>query len=211
MSDKRLVDQIERYYSGKFAEFGPTSRGVDWNSNESQELRFAQLLKVAEHVDSYTVLDYGCGYGALAQYLERERVPERYVGFDVSATMLAHARAVLGDRSWCEFHDDGESLEAQDFAVASGVFNVKLDTPSEDWERYVFRAVDRLAELGTRGFAFNMLTSYSDPERMRTDLYYGDPSFFFDRCKRRYARNVALLHDYGLYEFTLLVRKDVDS
>jgi len=29
----------------------------------------------------------------------------------------------------------------------------------------------------------------------------------FDYCKRTYSRDVALLHDYGLYEFTILVRK----
>jgi hypothetical protein len=44
---------------------------------------------------------------------------------------------------------------------------------------------------------------------MRPDLYYGDPCALFDHCKRRYARNVAVLHDYGLYEFTILVRKDL--
>ena len=42
---------------------------------------------------------------------------------------------------------------------------------------------------------------------MRPDLYYADPCELFDRCKRRYSRNVALLHDYDLYEFTILVRK----
>ena len=44
---------------------------------------------------------------------------------------------------------------------------------------------------------------------MRPDLYYADPCRLFDLCKRRYAKNVALLHDYGLYEFTILVRKQV--
>ena len=29
----------------------------------------------------------------------------------------------------------------------------------------------------------------------------------FDLCKRRYSPRVALLHDYPLYEFTVLVRK----
>jgi hypothetical protein len=63
----------------------------------------------------------------------------------------------------------------------------------------------------SRGFAFNMLTSYSDPERCRNDLYYGDPAYFFDLCKRNFARNVAVLHDYGLWEWTILVRKELDS
>ena len=38
-----------------------------------------------------------------------------------------------------------------------------------------------------------------------------DPAFFFDWCKRNFSRHVSLLHDYGLYEFTLLTRKDIDG
>jgi hypothetical protein len=46
---------------------------------------------------------------------------------------------------------------------------------------------------------------------MRPDLYYADPRAIFDHCKRTFSRWVALLHDYGLYEFTILVRKEVAS
>ena len=49
---------------------------------------------------------------------------------------------------------------------------------------------------------------YADAERKRPDLYYADPLALFDHCKRRYSREVALLHDYGLYEFTMIVRKE---
>jgi hypothetical protein len=94
-----------------------------------------------------------------------------------------------------------------DFALASGVFNVKLDTPADEWTDYVTQTLAVLDRLGRRGFAFNMLTSYSDADRMRADLYYGDPLRFFDLCKRSFSKQVALLHDYGLYEFTMLVRK----
>jgi hypothetical protein len=65
--------------------------------------------------------------------------------------------------------------------------------------------------LCSKGFSFNMLTKYSDPERMaeRPDLFFGDPLFFFDFCKRNFSRNVALLHDYGVYDYTIIVRKDI--
>ena len=46
-----------------------------------------------------------------------------------------------------------------------------------------------------------------NPERMRDDLHYGDPCSLFDHCKRAFSKQVALLHDYGLYEFTIRVRK----
>jgi hypothetical protein len=63
-----------------------------------------------------------------------------------------------------------------------------------------------MATLARRGFAFNALTSYADSEKKRADLYYADPGYWFDFCKRGHSRRVTLLHDYPLYEFTLLVR-----
>jgi hypothetical protein len=47
----------------------------------------------------------------------------------------------------------------------------------------------------------------SDPERMRGDLYSGGPCRYFDLCKTLYSRQVALLRYYGLWEFTIIVRK----
>jgi len=130
----------------------------------------------------------------------------RYRGFDVSASMLEHARREYEDPPRVMFVGSEEQLEPADYTVASGVFNVKLDVTDEGWREYVLRTLQTFSKLSTRGFAFNMLTSYSDAEKMRADLYYGDPAFFFDHAKRHYSRNVALLHDYGLYEFTMIVR-----
>jgi len=60
--------------------------------------------------------------------------------------------------------------------------------------------------MSRAGFAFNCVSHYVD-YRVPT-LYYADPLRFFDHCKRRYSRFVSLLHDYPLYEFTILVRKE---
>jgi SAM-dependent methyltransferase len=200
-----LLDAVQRYYSGKVAEHGPTAKGVDWNDEGSQELRFEQLLKVCDTSTPFTMNDYGCGYGALAAYLEQRGYAATYTGFDISPEMLAQATELAAGR----FVGADDELGVADYTVASGIFNVKLDAPADAWEQHVLQTLSRLDELSARGFAFNMLTSYSDPERMRADLYYADPRVIFDHCKRSFSRWVALLHDYGLYEFTVLVRKDV--
>ena len=41
-----LLHEIANYYTQKLAEHGTTSRGVDWNSAESQVLRFEQLARI---------------------------------------------------------------------------------------------------------------------------------------------------------------------
>ena len=203
MSFEGITDKVGRYYSGRLRQHGTTARGVDWNSEASQVLRFEQLARVLPAGD-YSIVDYGSGYGALIDFLEGRGGNFEYQGFDVSAEMVEQARR---DHPSREFTTSESVLRPADYALASGIFNVKLDTSIEDWERYVVHTLDSLNHLGAQGFAFNMLTSYSDADRMRADLYYGDPRFYFDHCKRNYSRQVALLHDYGLWEFTILVRK----
>ena len=201
-----IKGKVGEYYSGRIREHGASARGVDWNSEESQVLRFTQLARVLPDTGSFSVVDYGCGYGALVTFLERRGQKFQYQGFDISTDMIDRAREDHrgGD---LRFTASEAELEPADYTVASGIFNVKLDTPVEDWTAYVLHTAATLDRLGTRGFAFNMLTSYSDADRMRSDLYYGDPCFYFDHCKRAFSKQVAVLHDYGLYEFTVLVRK----
>jgi SAM-dependent methyltransferase len=203
-----LLAPVERYYSGKVAEHGPTARGVDWRDEASQELRFTQLLKLCDLDASFTINDYGCGYGALAAYLEERGRRFRYTGFDISEQMLEQARALVGESERCRFVSSEHELRPADYTVASGIFNVRLEAVDEVWERHLLATLDKLDALSERGFAFNVLTSYSDPDKMRPDLYYANPGTLFDHCKRRYSRWVALLHDYGLYEFTILVRAE---
>jgi SAM-dependent methyltransferase len=207
MANERIISDVSAYYSGKVRAHGATARGVDWNSTESQELRFRELLRVCEGVaQPLSLNDFGCGYGGLHDHLQRAGIAADYRGFDISEAMLEEARRQHPALAPAAFVASADALPTADVTVASGIFNVKLETATADWERYVAATIAELARLSRRGFAFNMLTSYSDRDRMRDDLYYGDPRYYFDLCKREYSRWVALLHDYGLYEFTIIVR-----
>jgi SAM-dependent methyltransferase len=207
MSPPDILARVESYYSGKIRAHGASPPGVDWSSAESQALRFVQLARLWEPQTAFSITDYGCGYGALLDRLRAEGAPARYVGFDVSREMLEHARSRHRHDAAASWVSDASALAPTDYAVASGVFNVKLDVEEGLWREYVLAEIETLARLGTRGFAFNALTSYSDPDRRRGDLHYSDPLQLFDHCKQRYSRRVALLHDYPLYEFTLIVRR----
>lgn len=206
MDFSQILTSTESYYSAKISEHGPSARGVDWNSPESQELRFAQLLRLSEGDDSFSINDYGCGYGALVEYLQQQGRSFEYCGFDISHAMIDRAEELHRGQKNVRFTNDDAKLPTADYTVASGIFNVRQDAPDEVWQTYMLHVIARMRAVSTKGFAFNVLTSYSDPERMRPDLYYADPLFFFDHCKRSYSRFVTLLHDYPLYEFTLLVR-----
>lgn len=204
VSSDPIAGKVEAYYTKKLAEFGPTPRGVDWNSEQSQQMRFQQLSRVMSETAATSVLDYGCGYGALCGFISALEIPLSYTGFDISKPMVAEARHLYPA---ARFESDRTKVRAADVVVASGIFSVRMDVPDVAWEDYIERTIEDMWSLSERGIAFNMLTAYSDAERMRPDLYYADPLRYFERC-RRLSKWVALLHDYGLYEFTLVVRAE---
>ncbi len=206
-----LLSEVASYYAAKLSVHGDTPQGVDWNGSESQVLRFEQLTRILPQSNGFSLNDLGCGYGALLDYLAERYRNFDYAGYDVSREMVEVARSRFSARSYPDsnrrFHVASEPLEIADYGIASGIFNVQMERSYAEWQSYIESTVDILNQTSRFGFAFNCLTSYSDVDKMRDNLHYADPCFWFDRCKRSYSRQVALLHDYGLYEFTILVRK----
>ena len=200
----KVYKEIDNYYSNKLLIHGATPRGVDWNSEDSQKLRFEQISKIIRS-ENASVNDLGCGYGKYIDFLEEKFSGFVYKGYDLSLDMIAEAKKQYPKY---EFHkiNSVEELVVADYTVCSGIFSVKMEVSDSDWLEYVLDTLDHMAEKSLNGFSFNMLTKYSDKEYMRSDLYYADPMLFFDHCKRHFSRNVAVLHDYDLYEFTVLVR-----
>jgi SAM-dependent methyltransferase len=202
-----LLRGVAAYYSGKLAAHGLSPQGVDWNGEESQVQRFRQLLTLVRPTRDFSLNDLGCGHGELFAFLTTRCENFRYRGFDISGDMIDAAAARFRTDAHASFHVAAAPTDTADYGVASGIFNVCMDNSPATWHAHLLATLDAINETSTRGFAFNCLSSYSDPEYRRAHLYYADPLGLFDLCKRRYAPHVSLLHDYGLHDFTIVVRK----
>ena len=208
VTHKKIIEDVRGYYTEKIKGHGATPLGVDWNSAESQDLRFEQLAKVIDpDAGFFSIVDFGCGYGALVDFLKARRNGFEYTGFDISEKMIAEAAKKNPGTDAVRWVTDESSLAPVDYVVASGLFNVRLSHADDAWQQYIVDTLTSMNRLAQKGFAFNMLTSYSDKDHMKEYLYYADPAYYFDYCKTRFSKYVGLLHDYPLYEFTLLVKK----
>src|SRR5258706_15369575 len=209
MSIDETQKKLNEYFTEKLETFGATAKGVDYNGEQAQQTRFAELVKVIDPAEKFSVIDYRCGYGAMFDSVHALGLDFEYYGVDLIEKMVMAGREKYKDFPNVHFTTNEKELPVTDYLVAAGIFNIKLDLPYNDWQDFVCKTLPRMNALCSKGFAFNMLTKYSDADRMaqRPDLFYGDPPFFFDFCKRNFSRDVALLHDYGLYDFTIVVRK----
>lgn len=201
--EHRPLEGIRELYEKSLKEHGTTSKAVGWPTDKSHGLRFEKLIQVIDPTTQFSVNDLGCGYGAFLGFLHERSLPVAgFHGHDISMLMVEEARKRYPDYEWTQ---EASLTSPADYSFASGIFNVRLSETEEAWRAHIEKTLTNIHENSVRGFAFNLLTSYVDYREPH--LYYGDPSFYFDLCKRRFSRRVSLLHDYPLFEWTMIVCK----
>ena len=200
-----LQARVREYYSGTLQRHGSTPLGVDWPNVVSQYLRFVQLLKLCRFGQPFSLNDFGCGYGALLEFLAMRHGDTRvtYRGIDISPDMVAAARTRWAGNDRAVFAEGSQCGALADYSLASGTLNVRLGHPVAEWEAYVEAILIDLEANSRIGFAVNfMLPRDEAPE---PGLYRTAPERWTPFCER-FGR-VELITDYGLREFTLVVRK----
>jgi SAM-dependent methyltransferase len=202
-----LRAKVRDYYSGTLERHGPTPLGVDWPNAVSQYLRFVQLLKIADFQQPFSLIDFGCGYGALLEFLAMRHgeAAVTYYGIDISPAMVAAARQRWADQMRAEFAVGSRCGRMADYSLASGIFNVRLGHAVAAWEAYVESILRDLHASSRIGFAVNFMLPH-DALPTEEGLYRSEPDRWVGICEK-FGGSVALVRDYGLREFTLLIRR----
>lgn len=205
-----MKEKFESFYNDHLKKFGSTAQGVGWKNEDAQRIRFQQLVKIiGQHEDSFSINDLGCGIGDFNTFLRENEYQFIYRGYDVMPEMIQEAKRRFDKLSNTFFKIIGsaQEMEVAHYTVASGIFNIRFNCDDDSWLKYILETLTYINEKSTDGFVFNVLTKYSDHEFMKKELYYADPGFLFDYCKTNFSKNVALLHDYDQYDFTILVKQ----
>jgi SAM-dependent methyltransferase len=203
-----IRSRVRAYYSEAIDQHGPTPLGVDWPNAASQYLRFLQLLRICDFDRAFSLNDFGCGYGALLEYLMLRHRGARiaYNGIDLSPSMIAAADKRWAKRPHTTLRVASRCLKMADYSVASGVFNVRLGQPVEAWEAYVAQILHDLFNHSRMGFAVNFMLPH-DNAPSESELYRTRRSRWLNYCRKELGCTVEPLTGYGLREFTLLARR----
>lgn len=175
------------YYSERLTEYGDDVRALGWGSLESQRIRFQILAEIGIHDGS--VLDVGCGFGDLYQYLWQWEIAE-YIGYDTNPDMLAQAKLKYPGARFVD-----HPVEA-DYILESGAFNL-----TEDWHSEVMNLWDSFCR---RGMALNFTSSFAEVHT--PGIVYADPletAKFLSTLTKKFV----LRHDYRQNDFTCYLYK----
>lgn len=191
---------IREHYRSLFLKHGDSVESAQWSSRATQERRFDLLLQIGD-LRGCSVLDFGCGTGHLATYLEARGIAVAYTGVDIVDEMLAAGQAKHPRHRFCRFDEIRD--RRFDYVMICGVFGNKR----RDNRRFYRETLRRCFALADRGLAFNLLSSYVDYRD--PGLFYEEPEAALRFAKRELTPFVTLRHDYGVkpgvipFEFTV--------
>ncbi len=199
-AQKALVN----FYREHYEQHGRGPRALDMADRNSQDSRFAVLAGVLPPGgEKFSVLDVGCGFGDLLEFLNKKGCSVEYTGIDILPDFIDEAK-----KSWPEAEFiSGDFLEMEfdkkfDYVLCSGTLNVLLaDSPA--WTREM---IAKMAACASGALAFNMTSIYTDEEYKNDHTFYADPAEVFTFC-RTLVKPVVLLHNYRPNDFTIYMYK----
>ena len=197
-------DCVQRYEK-RLEEFGYSPATLGWGIHGRQEVRFSVLAEPALRMPESSVLDVGCGFCDLSEFLVQRGWRGRYTGVDIVPGLLDVARRRHPDLDIRELDitDESASIDEYDFVISSGALNAAL--PSGSNQIHIEAALRSMYQRSRYATCVDFLSSYVDFQK--PGAYHTDPGWALDAAKRL-TRRVLLRHDYMPYEFSIFLFRD---
>ncbi len=201
---KEEININNELYKDFINEYGNTPEGLGWNSKKQQELRFEIMLKIAEFcnkpIDNSSILDIGCGFADLYNYMQEKKHQVSYTGVDINPYALKTAAERYNSINLIEGNILQLKIPKHDFVFSSGLFATKIN----DNNRFIKAMLTRMMELANKGIAFNFLQK----TQFESNLAEYDKKEIYRFCKKNF-KNVKMFDNYlGSEDVTILISKE---
>ena len=190
---------VERY-ERRLREHGHAPETLGWRPGR-ERARFGVTAHVVAETGARSLLDVGCGFADLLDFLRETGWDGEYHGIDLVPGLLAEARrrhpALPLEEADIADYEPGRTF---DVVVASGVFNFRLE--AEDNRDHIARSVERMLELARHAVCVDFLSTNVDYRH--PGAWHTDPAWALE-LGRRLSAHARIRDDYLPFEFALVV------
>ena len=166
--EQKMFDSSNVYYRELFNKHGRDPRSLGWTKGR-QDIRFGKLTGFLNKVDpteTFTLLDYGCGFGDLYNYLCKEFPNMRYTGVDIMEDFveqnISEWRESEMKPAFELIQDKSDIVDHYDFTIASGTFNLKDPTIDLNFDLYVEESIKYLESITNKVLAIDFMSPNVD-------------------------------------------------
>jgi SAM-dependent methyltransferase len=183
----------DKFYSASINKHGISPQGVQWLSDESQNIRFTMLHKLLpKPLKKYSIVDIGCGFGDFYNYLsDNDDTPKHYIGIDVLEKMCFISSSRTKQKILC-LDATKDPLPQADYYICSGSLNTLTK-----FEAFLF--IQNCFHSSKRGFIFNFL--FGDK---KSDIYnYINLEDIKNILRQLHIKKYQLAQGYYKNDFTI--------
>ena len=177
------------FYKNAYKKYGISARGLNWNSEESQRVRFEVITYLfKDELSTCSVVDAGCGFGDLYFYwLELGLHVKSYTGIDSVKNSIQICTERLPKISFTCKDVLKDDLPYADWYVASGTLNIL-----NDFQTWLF--LEKILTHSSKGIIFNILEGNKKSENFNYQkkediIAYAKSKGFTCRVKSDYLEN----------------------
>jgi cyclopropane fatty-acyl-phospholipid synthase-like methyltransferase len=198
----KIGNEMIAAYEKSLEKFGVTPSALGCPKGR-QKIRFNAFKKLI--IKDSQLLDFGCGFGDLASYLENNNFPVNYTGCDVMEKFIDVAKI---KQPSCRFFNTqfGEELKEEfDIVICSGVFNFLYSKDKEEHFDLVKKTIKNLFSISRHSLIIDFLSENVDFEA--DNSYHQKTSKLIDFCNKEVSRRYIIDHSYMPYEFLIQIFK----
>lgn len=196
-------------WDARARQFGLDLKTLAYGSKRTQNRKFT-ILTSSLPKERVTLLDVGCGFGDLKQFLADRGHHVDYYGVDISPGVVDLAIQGHPDRRIiCAdiLHDTVFEGMSFDYVVSTGIncFNHGRNYDLErEMLRVMFDLCNREAIIGLQ----SAVSAWRQGEDESGKSWYTDPGDYLNHALRTLTPWANLVHDYMMHDFTLFLMKE---
>lgn len=198
-------------YNERLKTYGYHLKTLGWGGDRGrQERRFQVLMELQYFVPRGigSVLDVGCGFGDMGNYLKMHYPHVKYTGIDINPSLIEEGKKRFAglDLRVGEAAAPDIGSRPYDLVCASGLFNYKLE--HQDQLLYIKKTVEQFYALCNIGVSSDFMSTFVDYQQ---EITYHLNEFEALKIAKGLSHRVVLRNDYLDYEYCLYILKDYDS
>jgi cyclopropane fatty-acyl-phospholipid synthase-like methyltransferase len=195
------IASLRKFYEDALRLYGPLDpRSVHWSEVYTQRVRFEALVQIGS-LEGTTILDVGCGVGALYRFLQEQEISCTYTGIDVVPEFIEEVKKNFPEATFLTGDFNAASIEQYDYILSSGAMTFRVP----EGKACYFSMLKKMYTHAKKGVACTFLHASFHPSD-ETYLAYL-PEEVEKECST-YAQESQIITGYLPYDFTVYLIKE---
>lgn len=203
------VGQVAELYEGAYQEHGRSLNAIFIPKGRQKE-RFDALTRPITQ-DGFTILDYGCGFGHLKDYLDQKFTHYHYTGVDITASFIQDNLSHFNGQKNASFQHitSYQDVHGQyDYILSAGVFNLRYNDDLTINKQFVYDSITHLFHCTKTALLIDFMPA--DVDYMQESAYHQDVMEIYDFFRKNLTRRLMIDQSYMPYEYCLIAFKNQD-